>query len=144
MAQICPLSLLLSSRQAEKLSTMKASDGTNGGISLAAERRLHLGFSRMESMQPLTLTLALIFMSIVAANDLRERRIPNRLNLAGLVVGMTLQTVNGGCARFFFRGVGLSCRVCYSVLALRRGNGRRGGREVRSGRLERFLVGGCC
>jgi len=83
----------------------------------------------MESIQPLTLTLALIFMSIVAANDLRERRIPNRLNLAGLVVGMTLQTVMGGVQGFFFGVSGFL--VGFAILFLPFAAGMVGGGDVK-------------
>lgn len=80
-------------------------------------------------MQLVTLTLALFFMSIVAVNDLRERRIPNRLNLAGLVVGLTLQTVAGGVQGFFFGVSGFA--VGFAILFLPFAAGMVGGGDVK-------------
>jgi len=51
-------------------------------------------------MQSITLYVALVFMLVVCAYDLRERRIPNQLNLAGLLVGLLLQTALGGVQGF--------------------------------------------
>lgn len=50
----------------------------------------------MNVMQSITLYVALLFMVVVSIYDVRERRIPNRLNLAGLAVGLLLQAGFGG------------------------------------------------
>ncbi len=55
----------------------------------------------MHNMESLTLAAALAFMVTVAVCDFRARRIPNVLNLAGLVVGLGLQGATGGWESFF-------------------------------------------
>ena len=52
-------------------------------------------------MHPLTLYAALPFMAIVCTYDFRERRIPNRLNLAAIALGLALQVSVGGVQGFF-------------------------------------------
>jgi prepilin peptidase CpaA len=73
--------------------------------------------------------VALIFMAIVAAYDLRERRIPNRLNLAGLVVGLTLQMALGGVQGFFAGVSGFA--VGFAILFLPFAAGMVGGGDVK-------------
>jgi prepilin peptidase CpaA len=53
-----------------------------------------------QHVHPLTLCAALSFMAAASIYDLRERRIPNRLNLAGLVIGLGLQGATGGVQGF--------------------------------------------
>ena len=83
----------------------------------------------MEVMHPLTMIVALIFMVIVAAYDLRERRIPNQLNLAGLLVGLTLQLALGGVHGFLLGVSGFA--VGFAILFLPFAAGMVGGGDVK-------------
>ena len=64
------------------------------------------------SIHPLIAVAALVFMAVVAVSDIRERRISNRLNLSGLILGLSMQLLlvgteglTSGLAGF---GVGLA------------------------------------
>jgi prepilin peptidase CpaA len=83
----------------------------------------------MDVMQPVTLYVALAFMVIVAAFDLRERRIPNVLNLAGVVIGLGLQLAVDGVHGFFAGVSGFA--VGFAILFLPFVAGMVGGGDVK-------------
>jgi prepilin peptidase CpaA len=70
-------------------------------------------------MHPVTLAAALAFMVVVSLCDLRARRIPNRLNLVGLVVGLALQIALGGWQGFFagLSGFGVGVAILFVPFA---------------------------
>ena len=83
----------------------------------------------MNAMHSLTLYVALVFMSIVSAYDFRERRIPNTLNAAGLVVALALQVGLGGVQGFFAGVSGFA--VGFAILLLPFAAGMVGGGDVK-------------
>lgn len=80
-------------------------------------------------MHPVTLVAGLLYMVVVAISDLRERRISNRLNLAGLVVGLALQLVLSGWPGFFSGLSGFA--VGFAILFLPFAAGMVGGGDVK-------------
>jgi prepilin peptidase CpaA len=93
-----------------------------------ARRRASDSFT-MNVMQSITLYVALFFMLIVCTYDLRERRIPNQLNLAGLIVGLLLQTTLGGVQGFLSGLSGFA--VGFAILLLPFIAGMVGGGDVK-------------
>ena len=83
----------------------------------------------MNDMQSITLYVALLFMLVVCACDIRERRIPNQLNLAGVLVGLLLQAAVGGVQGFLSGLSGFA--VGFAILLLPFIAGMVGGGDVK-------------
>lgn len=83
----------------------------------------------MNGVPPLVLYAALLFMGVVCVYDFRERRIPNYLNLAGLLTGLLLQVAVGGVQGFLSGLSGFA--VGFAILLLPFVVGMVGGGDVK-------------